>query len=178
MKKFSILLLVLVLFMPIGCTEEDADVESTSPVVRSQVGDLTFESSGFSSYIELSTDKNYLRFAFSFFPDGTGFDFDKKKVSIPCSFLMRIPDDVDVQLSAPLEEDCEIPYTISFDSEGETFTLDGIVVHLNSSYDRFADDFEFIVSADGIKDAVDGTVLTSGRGKLEDFYDLILKERS
>lgn len=153
------------------------EAESTATSTGTSIDSLTYNASGFSDYLEFTPEKNYLRMAFSFFPDGTGFDFDKKTVSIPCAFLSRIPEGVDVQLSAPIEEPCETPYTITFDGTGETFTLNGIVVPFNSAYDKFAGDFEFDITADGVRDARDGTVLTASGGKLEDFYDLILERR-
>lgn len=176
---FSILFL-LFLFTGVGCTEEDASDAETDPSGNSKSlsgENLVFAPSGFSPYIEIS-GKTHLRFAFSFFPEGSGFDFDQKTVSIPCTFLSsRISEDVDVQLSAPLEEECDTLYTITFDDDAESFTLEGIVVPLNSSYDRFADDFEITISVDGVKDAANGDLLTSAGGKLEDFYDLILEKR-
>lgn len=181
------MLIILSFLMAGACKEEAVEEDPFSPAEKPStkmpiIESLTFGSSGFSDYIEVSSDKKYFRFAFDFFPEGSGFNFEDKTVSVPCTFLLtRIPEDlpegVDIQLSAPLEEDCESNYTIKFDSVDEFFTLKGIVAKMNSSYDRFADDFEIIISLDGVKDASDNTSLSSDGDKLEDFYDLILERR-
>lgn len=162
----------------LACNEESISDEdsSTQLTTTSDSQEAQYTETTFSSYLEMSSDRNYLRISFSFFPDGTDFDFDAKTASIPCAFFSRIPDDVDVQLSAPTEDACE-PYVITFNETGESFTLDGIVVPFASQYEKFADDFEFTITQDGVLDAEDNILLTSDGGKLEDYFDLILEKR-
>ncbi|MBI2338841.1 MAG: hypothetical protein HYU99_00535 [Deltaproteobacteria bacterium] len=185
MRQLFPFVLVFALFLG-ACSESGSSLsdegESTSASSSASTGtgvdSLTYNASGFSTWLEFTPEKNYLRIAFSFFPDGTAFDFDKKTASIPCTFLSRIPEGVDVQLSAPVEEPCETPYTVTFDGAGETFTLNGIVAPFNTAYEKFAGDFEFDITAEGVRDVSDGASLSSDSGKLEDFYDLILERRT
>lgn len=180
MIKLFKILGVICLVGILACNEEStSDNEgSSTQLVDATTADnqeVQYAETTFSSYLEVSSDRNNLRISFSFFPDGTDFDFDAKTASIPCAFFSRIPDDVDIQLSAPTDDSCE-PYVITFNSTGESFTLDGIVVPFTSSYEKFADDFEFIITQDGVLDAEDNALLTSD-GKLEDYFDLILEKR-
>lgn len=165
----------------VACNEESGsnDEDSSTQLVNTATADseeIQYTDTSFSSYLELSGNKNYLRISFSFFPDGTDFDFATKTASIPCAFFSRIPDDVNVQLSAPTDDSCE-PYVISFNEAGESFTLDGIVIPFTSSYEKFADDFEFIITQDGVLDAEDNALLSSDGEKLEDYFDAILEKR-
>ena len=138
---------------------------------------LTFEKSNFSPFVEVSTDKKFVRVAFSFFPDGTDVDFERKIVGVLCTFPSNIPDDVNVQLTAPIEAEWDSPYVVAFPETTSLFTLDGIVMTVESAGMKFEPDFGIRLSADGIRDSFDGTLLSSSEGKLEDFYQLIIDKR-
>ncbi|MBI4411100.1 MAG: hypothetical protein HY541_01280 [Deltaproteobacteria bacterium] len=180
MRSLSFILLFLFLLgacSGAGSVSSDENVSSGS-TASTDISSLTYNPSGFSTHLEFTPEKNYLRIGFAFFPDSTAFDFEEKTVSIPCTFLNRIPEGVDVQLSAPTEELCDTYYTITFDGTGESFTLNGIVVPFSTVYEKFAGDFEFEITADGVRDVQDATTLAPTSGTLEDFYDLILERRS
>lgn len=183
MVKNIFIAMILVFGFLMGCEEEATDTavdNLPAPVISdgsSAKKAVEFEESVFSPYLEFSPDKSSLRIAFSFFPDGSGFDFEAQTVAIPCAFLNLVPEGVDVQLSAPLEDDCKTPTTISFGDAGESFTLDGIVVPFDKTYAKFGKDFELLVSEGGMEDTSDGTLLFSENGGLEDFYKLLLARR-
>lgn len=151
-------------------------VQSGSEFENGTSADLAagFTDSAFSSYIQFSADKKLTRYSYNFFPEGTDFNFETKTVSIPCSFLSAAPaDGVDIALSAPIEQRCQ-PYVLNF-GDSDDFTLYGIVTPADS--EKFLDTFEFMITPEGALDTLDGSLISSTRGKFEDYYDLVLKRR-
>lgn len=180
MKKVGLLLgfWLMTTACPGGDTGQANVDDGQGPVSAetATAGHLVFEATSFSPFVEKTADGKTLRIAYSFFPDGTDFDFDAKTVSIPCSFKSRAPDGVDLNLSAPVNQPCN-PYKLSFNAEGEAFTLNGIEVPLTGdSYTRFVEDFEFEMTTEGIRDSLDGSSIETDGGKLEDYYFVILAQ--
>lgn len=182
MKKIGTLIGICFLVLMGACTEgveETAtDPNAADPKGSSLSESLKFEDSSFSPYLQLSEDKLHIRMAFSFFPDGTDFNFKDQTLSIPCSFLSVVPEGVDVQLSPPLIPPCQGSHDISFNASGEKFTLNGIVVPLNPVYQKLVEDFEIEITADGVRDSLDASDLVSDEGTLEAFYELIVERRA
>lgn len=165
----------------VSCEEDEVDSDEASADEVSpppaQLETPAFENSNFSQFVEVSTDKKFVRVAFSFFPDGTDVDFERKTVGIPCTFPSNLPDDVDIALSAPIEAECDTLYLVSFPETTSLFTLNGIVMTVESADMKFEPDFGIRLSSDGIRDSFDGTLLSSSAGTLEDFYQIIIDKR-
>jgi len=177
MKRVIFYLSILTIFSTLascGGSPINLDTEGlTNPVNTGAVSALTFSQSSFSPYIYVNSDKSYLRISYGFFPDGSEFDFSKQTITIACSFLVSTPEGIDIQSSTPMETNCE-PYILDLAKNGESFTVDGILIPIAGNYLQMEPDFGIILSTDGVKDSTDGTILTASSGKLEDYYKQIL----
>lgn len=163
-----------------GSNQQVNPNQPSLPNLESDGANLNCNPSSFSDLIEIckNTDTNAesLRLAYSFFPDGTDFDFVQTRVIVPASFKDRIPAGVDVQLSAPLAGD-QSGIIIPFNEQGEQMTLEGIVLPFVPPVTKFQAQFELTITRDGIEDGRDGVLLLSNLGTLEDFYQVLLERR-
>lgn len=175
MKYFNKLVLSFSIAMLISCGSADSFTDSEVDVIKNGSLAATFQPAEFSSYIELSEDQKWVRFKFAFFPDGTNFDFTNKRVIIPCDFSQSLPEGVDINLTAPLTPLCSQPYVISVINEGESLSVDGLVLSLERK--AFADDFSIEITPLGVKNLISDTIITASKGKLVEYYTLILASR-
>lgn len=170
MMKFLYSLIILITLVACGSSTENASDGPTEIGNRANLS-LNFKKTDFSSYIEVSEDHKWLRFKFGFFPDGTNYDFTNNRVIIPCDFFNSIPEGVDVNLTAPLNPLCVQPYVIAAMEEGESLTVDGLVVLMDRKV--FPDDFGFEITLEGVKNISNEEILKTVKGKLAEYYALV-----
>lgn len=128
---------------------------------------LVFKASSFNQYIDFSEDSQWVRIKFGFFPDGTNFDFPNKRIIIPCDFENPVPEGVDVNLSAPVgENSCGDPLVLSVADEGESLSVEGIVLHTDKM--AFAK-YDLEIDPEGIKLISTGELIVAPKGKLAEY---------
>ncbi|MBX7147595.1 hypothetical protein K1X76_00795 [bacterium] len=201
MKHISLSIFGLALLLTAcgsGQSGDGASDEKSSALTQS-IEDLDFENT-FSPYVGVSTDKKYLRLSFGFFPDGSVYntaasgkkvyvtfsddgqteneEVNDEEIScgsycvmIPCDFVAPAVDLLSLGLSAPTEGSCQ-PVKYEFNGADEIFTVNGYVVPLNGSYNKFANDFGFKITESGFVDATSGDPITGE--KLEEIYQKII----
>lgn len=197
LKPFTyfIVFLLTVAFMTTACqeaeriTSDQTETTEATQAIKEIPGTVETETtpaidceiSSFSDFVEICTRPDQaepllIRLAFSFFPDGTDFDFENKKVVIKNSFEQKLPDGVDVQLTAPQEKN-QATLEFIFTAENEAMTVDGLTMPLNKSNEKFKASLGLVITIDGIQDASDSTLLLSELGTLEDYYQLVQERK-
>lgn len=163
------LLIIFLMMGALACQSGGTNSGTDSDAVNALVDALDFGPSSFSTYVDVSQDHSHVRINFDFFPSGTDFNFEERKVTIPCLSSDNLPDKVNAQISAPVYGGCEAYTVISFDGDGEVMTVDGIVLPVASSAQKFNGPYGFQITAENVTDE-DGNVLESDDGKLVDYY--------
>lgn len=116
-----------------------------------------FDQSNFSKFIYFHKDKNRIVLDYNFFPEGSDFDSEKKTVSLPC--VKPLPDDehLSINLNATSNAPCK---SKSLDVSTATFTLLGLEFEFDREFDLFAEDYGFVLTADGFVDSEYGELFT------------------
>lgn len=140
---------------------------------------LTFSASSFSSFIFYSEDFKTVRLAFSFFPDGTRFDFKGRKILIPCGFKdPAVADGVDVNLNAPVvAADCHDGVELSLVSTSMQMGLEGVEGSMEDVNQMLEDHFNLLLTTThGMESSQAHVALAPGAGKLTDFLKALSQQ--
>ncbi|EKD41769.1 MAG: hypothetical protein ACD_73C00540G0002 [uncultured bacterium] len=167
------LLILWVTFQGCGGSSE-AGIDGNSNIFDNFKNGATaqsFKTSDFSPYIEFSEDNKLMRLKFSFFPDGTNFDFPGKRVIIPCDINNSVPEGVDVNLNAPIKPTCDQPFVLDVTQEGEYLNTEGLVLLVGEKI--FSQNYGFEITLQGVKNNANDIILMAPKGKLEEYYALV-----
>lgn len=171
MRKIS-LIFILILGLS-GCNESsDADDTSSISTGGSTSTSLVCEDASFSDYLEFCSSRSVLRISYSFFPDGTDFNFTDQTATIPC-ISASASSDISIQISEPEDGSSCADTVLSFTATDESFTLEGIVVPMSSEYTKFESDYQLVITSAGFTHSTDDSLVSASGGKLEDFITAI-----
>lgn len=147
-----------------GETNQPGDVQENDPTIsKIQTQDATtasdllkgFKQSTYSKFVYFGEGKKKILIDYNFFPEGTDFDSQLKQVSIPCSYGRTENSGLNVTVSSTDEAaaECE-PYLL--DVAGAKFTLAGLELEFDQSFELFSREFGVTLTRDGFFDSESG----------------------
>lgn len=140
-----------------------------------------FEVSSFSSLVEFSTDQNWIRFDYDFFPAETRFNPSENNIQIPCTTNYSVPEGVAISLNLPEEETESFCFTLSTEDKNAVYQDYHLAFPFNEGvFGEFNSDFGLEITVEGVRSGSDQFYFTpSGSDQnqynLEHYYRLKLE---